>query len=155
MLFYHFSDLRNLVKCMDRMFPCYSLLNMTLIWLYYIVLINPYNFISGYLYFSNNLRHKRPYIGLYDNLKNLSPINGNSFQRKPKLIPTSYILQYIIFMFKTVFILEQIAENSFGALQEITWQIYDQVKCLMLLVVLFCSSSLKQFGKFQNHTVWL
>ena len=48
---------------------------------------------SGYLYFHNNLRHKGPYIGLYDNLQNLFPINGNSFKRKPKLIATPYILQ--------------------------------------------------------------
>ena len=33
-LFFHFSDLRKLVKCIDSMFPCYSLLNMKLFWLY-------------------------------------------------------------------------------------------------------------------------
>ena len=32
------------------------------------------------------LRHKIPYIGLYNNLKKLFPTNGNSFQIKPKLI---------------------------------------------------------------------
>ena len=32
--FFHFSDLRNLVKCVDSMVPCYSLLNMNAIWLY-------------------------------------------------------------------------------------------------------------------------
>ena len=37
-------------------------------------------------------RHKRTYIGWYDKLQNLFPINGNSFQRKPKLIATPYIL---------------------------------------------------------------
>ena len=30
-IFFHFSDLRNIVKCMDSMFPCYSLLNMKVI----------------------------------------------------------------------------------------------------------------------------
>ena len=71
---------------------------------------------NSYLYFPNNLkdkRHKRPYIGLYDRLQNLFPINGNSFQRKPTL--TS-----IRFVFETVFISEQIAENRFGALLEIS-----------------------------------
>ena len=43
-------------KCMDSMFLSYSLLNMKLIWLYYLVLINLYNFMSGYLYFRNNLQ---------------------------------------------------------------------------------------------------
>ena len=50
---------------------------------------------SGYLYFPNNLKDIEdhiPYTGLYK-LQNLFPINGNSFQRKPKLIATPYILQ--------------------------------------------------------------
>ena len=60
----------------------------------YLVLINPYKFISGYFYFPNNLRViKIPYIGLYSKSQNPFPINGNSFERKPKLIPTPYILQ--------------------------------------------------------------
>ena len=41
---------------MDSMFPCHSLLNMKVILLYYLVLINPYKFMSGYLYFPNNLK---------------------------------------------------------------------------------------------------
>ena len=38
---FSFSDLRNLVKCMDSMFPCYSLLNMVVIWLYMVFLPLP------------------------------------------------------------------------------------------------------------------
>ena len=50
------------------MFPCYSLPNIKVIWIYYL-LINSYELIIGYLYFSNNLkRHKRPRIGLYNKL---------------------------------------------------------------------------------------
>ena len=49
---------------MDSMFPCYSLLSIKVIWLYYLVLINPYQFMSEYLYFPNNLKdikdHKKP-----------------------------------------------------------------------------------------------
>ena len=49
---------------------------------------------SGYLYFPNNLKDiKRPYIGWYDKLQNLFPINSNSFQRKAKFIASTYILQ--------------------------------------------------------------
>ena len=60
----------------------------------HLVLTNPYKFVSGYLYLPNNLKDiKRPYIGLYDKFQNLFPINGNSFQRKPKLIATPHILQ--------------------------------------------------------------
>ena len=39
----------NLLKIFET--SCYSLLNMKVIWLYYLVLINPYKFMSGYLYF--------------------------------------------------------------------------------------------------------
>ena len=34
LIFFHFCDLRNLVKCMDSMLPCCCLLNMRVIWLY-------------------------------------------------------------------------------------------------------------------------
>ena len=77
------------------MFPCYSLLNIEVIWLYDLVLIKPYKFMSGYVYFPNNLKDIKDhnYMGLYDDLQNLFPINGNSVQRKPKLIATPYVLQ--------------------------------------------------------------
>ena len=45
-----------------------------------VILSYTYKFMSGYLYFPKKLQ-------------NLFPINGNSFQRKPKLIATPYILQ--------------------------------------------------------------
>ena len=47
---------------------------------------------SGYLYFQNNLKDIKDHIGWYD-VENPFPINGNSFQRKTKLIATPYILQ--------------------------------------------------------------
>ena len=40
-LIFSFSDSRNLVKCLDSMFPCYSLLNMVVIWLYMVFLPLP------------------------------------------------------------------------------------------------------------------
>ena len=33
LIFFHFSDLRNIVKCMDSMAPSYSLLSLKVIWL--------------------------------------------------------------------------------------------------------------------------
>ena len=56
-------------------------------------------------------------------MQNLSLINGNGFQRKPKLIATPYILIFYssaMFVFETVSISEQIAGNSFWALLEIS-----------------------------------
>ena len=38
---FHFCDFWNLVKCMDSMVPCYSLLNMKVIWLYMVSALPP------------------------------------------------------------------------------------------------------------------
>ena len=51
---------------------------MEVIWLYYLVLTKT-KFMSGYLYFPKNLKdikHHMLYIGSYDNLQNVFPING-------------------------------------------------------------------------------
>ena len=39
--FFHFSDWWDLVKCMDSMVPCHSLLNMKVIWLYMVSAPHP------------------------------------------------------------------------------------------------------------------
>ena len=57
----------------------------------HVILSYPYKFMSGYLYFPDNLRHKIPDIGWFDKMQNLFQING--FQRKTKVIATLYILQ--------------------------------------------------------------
>ena len=44
------------------MFPYYYLLNMKVIWLHYLVLINPYTSMNGYLHFPNNLKGIKDYI---------------------------------------------------------------------------------------------
>ena len=41
------------------MFPCYSLLSIKVIGFYYLVLINPFKFMSVYLYFPNNLKDEK------------------------------------------------------------------------------------------------
>ena len=46
----------------NSVFPCYSLRNMKVIWLYYLVLINHYKFINGHLYFPNNLKDIKDHI---------------------------------------------------------------------------------------------
>ena len=57
--------------------------------------------------------HTEPYIGLYNKLKNIFSINGNSFQRKYEVIATSFILS-IMFVIETVFVLEQITDYRFS-----------------------------------------
>ena len=59
-----------------------------------------------------------PYIGWYDQLQSIFPINGNSFQRKTELVDIIFYSS-IRFDFETAFISEQITENKFGALLEI------------------------------------
>ena len=44
---------------------------MKVIWLYYLLLINLYKLLSGYLYFANNLKDVKSHIGLHANLQNL------------------------------------------------------------------------------------
>ena len=46
---------------------------------------------SGYLHFSNNLRHRRPYIGLYDKLQNLLQLMVTVFKEN---LNFSYPLYY-------------------------------------------------------------
>ena len=57
------------------------------------------------------------------------------------------------FVFETAFILEQIAGSRFGALLVISDKFITKLN--VFSYIWFCSSGLKQFGKFQNHTVWL
>ena len=56
-------------------------------------LVNHHKFMSGCLYYYNDLKDKRPHIGFHDKLQNNFTINGNSFQRKPELLAVPYILQ--------------------------------------------------------------
>ena len=48
---------------------------------------------SEHLYFPNNLKDKRPHIGLSSKLQNLFTIKSNNFQRKHEYITTPFLLQ--------------------------------------------------------------
>ena len=54
------------------------------------------------------------------------------------------------FVFEKAFITEQTAENRSGALLEFSDKFINKFN---VLAISFCSSGLKQCGKFQNHTV--
>ena len=54
------------------------------------------------------------------------------------------------FVFETAFITEQIVENRSGALLEFSDKFINKFN---VLAISFCSSGLKQCGKFQNHAV--
>ena len=70
-------------------------------------------------------------------MKNLFPINGNSFQRKTKFIATHYIYSSIRFVFETAFISEQIAENRIGALLEISGKLITKFTVFSYLILQF------------------
>lgn len=90
---------------------------MKVVWDYYLLLVNPYKFMSGCFYFRNNLRHKQPRNGLYTILPNLFLMEIKRFQRNHGLIATPSILQYCFI--ETVFISEKSTQCRFGALLEI------------------------------------
>ena len=84
-------------------------------------------------------------------MQNLFSINGNSFQRKTKLIELPLIFYGSIrFVFETAFTSEQIAENRFGGLLEISDKFVTKFNVFSCMIL---QMRLKQFGKFQNHIV--
>ena len=93
---------------MDSMFSCYCLLSIKVIWLYYLVFVNPYKVMSGYLYFPNNVKDIKDHN---DNLQNLFPINSNSFQRNVNLWLPLIFYSNVMVVFEKIFISDQIAEN--------------------------------------------
>ena len=102
---------------------------------------------SGYCYFPNNLKHKILYIGLYDKLQNLFPINGESFQRKPKLIATLIFYSCIRFVFETIFFSEKIAEKNFGALLEISDKFITKFKVFSHIILQFRLKTVRKTSK--------
>ena len=72
---------------------------------------------SGYLYFPNNLKdvkdHKKAYMLIYKIFFQLMVI---VFKENLNLQLLVIVCSSVMFIFKTAFISEQIAENSFGAL---------------------------------------
>ena len=76
-------------------------------------------------------------------MQNLFPVNGNSFQRKPKLIATFLFYSSIRFVFETVFISEQIAENRFASLLKISEKFITKLNVLSYMILQF--NSLENF----------
>ena len=62
LLFIHFPDLGNLIIYVESMFPCYSFPGLKIIWIYYLLLINSYKIMCGYLYFPNNYKDTKDHL---------------------------------------------------------------------------------------------
>ena len=98
------------------MFPCYSLLGMKVIWVYYLLLIDPCTFTSGFLNFPINLQDiKTLYRKFFSQQFNVSVFKENMNLQLPYSFYSS-----IVFVNETVFVLEQNIESWCGALFEIS-----------------------------------
>ena len=78
MLCPHFPGLSKFVMYVESVFPCYFLLNMKVIRIYYLLLINPCKFFSGCLYVPYNLEELK---------------DPKFFKEKHKLIASLFMLQ--------------------------------------------------------------
>ena len=97
---------------------------------------------SGYLYFSNNLKDIKDHIWAYMISFKFFPINGKIVQKNLSLQLSLIFYSSITFVLETVFIPEQIVETNFGALLEIGVTFITK-----LIVFSYMISDLKQFGK--------
>ena len=80
-------------------------------------------------------------------MQNLSPINGNSFQRKTKLIATLIFYSSIRFVFQTEFISEQIAEKRFGDLLEISNKFISKFNVFSYIILQFRLKTVSKISK--------
>ena len=97
---------------------------------------------SGYLYFTNNLKDIDHIQAYMISSNTFFPINGNSFQRKRKFIATLHILQQYQVCIRNS-ISEQIAENRFRALLEISNKFITKFNVFSYMVL-----------QFKLKTVW-
>ena len=74
------------------------------------------------------------------------------FKEKLNLYLALIFYSSMKFVFQIPFISEQIAENRFWALLETSDKFITKFNVFSYMILKF---RLKQFGKFQNHTVWL
>ena len=108
----------------------------------YIIL--PYKFMSGYLYISNNLKDLEDHIQAYMiSYKIFSQLMVTVFKENLNLQLPLIFYSSISFVFETVFISEQIAENRFGALLEMSYNFITKFNVFSYMVL-----------RFRHKTVW-
>ena len=86
----------------------------------YVILSYPCKFMNGHLYFPNNLKYIKDHIQAYMiRYKKCFQLMVTVFKENLNLQLPNIFYSSIRFVFETVFISEQIADNKFGALLEI------------------------------------
>ena len=112
----------------------------------YIIL--PYKFMSGYLYISNNLKDLEDHTQAYMiSQKIFSQLMVTVFKENLNLQLPLLFYSSIRFVFETVFISEQIAENRFGALLEISDKFITKFNVFSYIVLWFRTKTVWKFSK--------
>ena len=110
----------------------------------YVMLCYPYKLMSDYLYFPNNLKDKEDHIQAYMiSCKIFFQLMVTVFKEKLNLQLPLIFYSSIRFVFETVFISEQIAENRFGALLEISDKFITKFNVFSYMIL-----------QFRLKTVW-
>ena len=104
----------------------------------------PYKFRSGYLHFPNNLKGIKDHIQAdMISCKIFFQLMVTVFKEKLNLQLPLIFYSSIRFVFETAFISEQIAENSFGALLEISDKFITKFNVFSYMIL-----------QFRLKTVW-
>ena len=101
-LFLYFPDLGNLVNYKEIMFPCYSSLSIKVIWVYYLLSVNPYKFIISHLNFPNNLKYRsshRKCSVRKDPLINFAKFTGKTCVRHATLLRKRLWHRFFVWVF--------------------------------------------------------
>ena len=111
----------------------------------YVILSYPYKFMSGYLYFPNNFKdHIFAYM---ISSKIFSQLMVTHFKENLNLQLPLIFYSSITFSFETRFISEQIVENRFGALLEISDKFLTKLNVFRYILLQFL---LKRVGKISK-----
>ena len=111
----------------------------------YVILSYPYKFMNGYLYFPNNFKdHIFAYM---ISSKIFSQLMVTHFKENLNLQLPLTFYSSITFSFETRFISEQIVENRFGALLEISDKFLTKLNVFRYILLQFL---LKRVGKISK-----
>ena len=117
--------------------------------LYYLTLVS----LSGYLYFPNNLKDIKDHTQAdMISCKIFFQLMVTVFKENLNLQLPLMFYSSIRFVFAQHLFQNKLQRTGLEPCQRLVTNLSPS---LMFLAIWFCSSGLKQFGKFQNHTVCL
>ena len=102
----------------------------------HVILLYPYKFMSGYLYFPNNLKDIKDHIQAdMISCKIFFQLMVTVFKEKLNLQLPLIFYGSVRFLFETAFISEQIAEKIFGALLEISDKFFTKFNVFSYMIL--------------------